>query len=93
MNRPTITELIHALRIVAEATGACTVTYCFEGRFRFRLAGGWALVVSTDDAGRFRLDACVSGRTRASMWSLAGDDARLAELASAAQREAAALAA
>lgn len=93
MSRPSITETVHALRVIARATGATSASYCFEGRFAVPLApgSGWWLVISPDDAGRFRVSVARSGRVRASMWCLAGNDARLAELASAALRESAAL--
>lgn len=92
MRKPTIRQLVQAVRDVARLTGAHEVRYCFEGRFALALAAGWTLVISPDDAGRFRLEACLSGRTRATMWCLAADRRRLAELALAAAREAAALA-
>lgn len=91
--RPSIRETVHALRVISRATGAARATYCFEGRFAVPLAAGWVLVISPDDAGRFRVQAAHSGRVRATMWCLASDDDRLAELAAAAAREAAALAA
>lgn len=89
--RPGVRHLVHAARIVASTVGASTARYCFDGRIAIRLAEGWQLAVSPDDAGRFRVEVWHRGRIRATMWSLAGDDARLAELASAAQAEAIAL--
>jgi hypothetical protein len=91
MQRPSIYELVRAVRTVAATVGATTATYCFEGRIAVSLEAGWSLVLSSDDAGRFRVEACHSGRVRATMWCLADDDDRLAELASSAEREAAAL--
>lgn len=85
-------QLIEGVRTVADMAGAREATYCFEGRFAVQLDAGWSLVVSADDADRFRLDACLSGRRRATMWCLASDRARLADLAVAARDEAAALA-
>lgn len=93
MQRPSISEVMRALRLIGRVVGASEATYCFEGRFAVRLApgSGWWLVISPDDAGRFRVSVARSGRVRASMWCLAGNDARLAELASAALRESATL--
>jgi len=91
MQRPSIIELVRAVRLVAATVGVTEATYCFEGRIAVPLAAGWSLVLSSDDAGRIRVEACHSGRVRATMWCLVGDDDRLAELASAAEREAAAL--
>lgn len=91
MKRASIRQLVHAAKLVGEATGVERATYCFEGRLMVPLAAGWALVLSMDDAERLRIDACLSGRVRASMWCLADDEERLAELALAAEAEAAAL--
>jgi hypothetical protein len=93
MQRPTIRETVRALKLIGRIVGASEATYCFEGRFAVPLApgSGWWLVISPDDAGRFRVGVARSGRVRASMWCLVGDDDRLAELASSAAREAAAL--
>jgi len=91
--RPTLTQLAVAVTTVARVVGATQASYCFDGRIAVALSAGWSLVLSADDAGRFRLDAERGGRVRATMWSLVSDPARLAELAAAAQDEAAALAA
>lgn len=91
MQRPSVRELVHGVKLVAGVVGATKATYCFDGRVRVDLAAGWSLVISPDDAGRLRIEAWRSGRARATMWCLAGDDDRLAELAAAARQEAAAL--
>lgn len=90
--KPTTTQTLAAVWLVGEITGIERASYCFEGRFRFELGAGWSLVLSPDDAGRFRLDACLAAHVRATMWVLAGDECRLASLALAASEEAAALA-
>lgn len=91
--KPTTRDLTNALAMIAELIGARRADYCFEGRFRFELGGGWSLVISADDAGRFRLEACLRSRVRRTLWCLADDRRRLAALVMAAQREAAALSA
>lgn len=91
MKRATIRQLVHAAKTVGEVLGVERATYCFEGRLMVPLGAGWALVLSMDDAERLRIDACLSGRVRATMWCLANDETRLAELALAADAEAAAL--
>ena len=91
VRKPSFSQLVRALKIVGAATGAREATYCFEGRFAFPLDAGWWLAISMDDAERFRLEACREGRVRATMWCLADAGVRLAELASAAAREAVAL--
>lgn len=93
MKRATTRQLAHAAKVVGALVGARRATYQCGGRVAVPLESGWSLVLSADDAERVRVDACRSGRVRATMWVLAGDDARLAELASAARSEAAALAA
>lgn len=87
--RPTNRELARALRLIGHLLDEREADYCFEGRFRFRLSDDWSLVVSTDDAGRFRLEACLRSRVRCTLWTLAADTARLEALVLAARREAA----
>lgn len=91
--KPTLLELARALRLIAEVLDADHADYCFEGRFRFDLDGDWSLVVSADDAGRFKFDACLRSKVRATMWCLAEDTARLEALVLSVHNEAAALAA
>jgi hypothetical protein len=86
--RPTLQQLAVALRIVGAAVSARRATYCFDGRFGFTLEAGWTLVISPDDAERFRVEAVLGDRVRATMWCLAHDDERLAELARAMKSEA-----
>lgn len=86
--RPDLQQLALALRLVGETLGESSATYCFDGRFAFALDGGWKLVISPDDAGRLRLEAVLADRVRVTMWCLAHDDKRLAELAWAAKYEA-----
>lgn len=89
--RPSIQQLIRAVRRAAILLDAGSATYCFDGRFRLALAGDWSLVISADSAGRLRLEACLSGRVKATMWCLASDTRRFVELVGAASEEAAAL--
>jgi hypothetical protein len=84
--------LVRAARTLGAELGVGTATYCFGGRLALRLADGWALLISPDDAGRFRLEVARSDRVVATMWCMEGDRRRLAELARSAQTEAAALA-
>lgn len=89
--RPTVDQFASALRIVGANLGAGHADYCFEGRFQFPLGNGWSLVISPEDAGRIRLDACLRGRPRATMLCAVSNETRLAELAVAARDEALAL--
>lgn len=89
--KPNVSQLVHAVKLVGYVTGATEASYAFDGRIAIALSAGWSLAISPDDAGRFRLEASHSGRVRATMWCLANDHARLAELAWAARVEAAAL--
>lgn len=91
--RPSLKTTGRTLRLVGRLLGAAHADYCFEGRFRFRLEGEWSLVVSADDAGRFKFEACHRSRVKARMWCLAGDRPRLEALVLSVRDEAAALAA
>jgi hypothetical protein len=73
-------DTITALRLVARALGA-ECAYWLDGRFWFPLSDSWALALSPDSAGRFRLAACYGRTEVATLWSLAGDWGRLADLA------------
>lgn len=90
---PKTGALVRVLSLTARLLDAREADYCFEGRFRFDLGGDWSLVLSADDAGRFRLDACLRSRVRATMWCRWDDEDRLTALVLSASREAAALAA
>lgn len=89
--RPTLQQLAAAVHVAADVLDAHAAMYCFEARFAFALEAGWNLHISPDDAGRFRLDAVLAGRVRASMWCRVDDHERLAELVTAARDEASAL--
>jgi hypothetical protein len=91
--KPNMRETADALRLVGRTLGVEKADYCFNGRFRFPLDAGWSLLLSPDDAGRFRLDACYRSTVRCSLWAQAEDGARLEALCLSAQHEAAALAA
>lgn len=89
--KPTLRELAGALAFVARLLDADRADYCFEGRFRFTLDGGWSLVISADDAGRLRIDACLRSRVRCTLWCPVEDRARLERLVLSARHEALAL--
>lgn len=91
--KPSIREIIEALRVVGIALGIDRADYVFEGRFRLRLTDDWSLQLSPEDAGRIRCAACFRGRERVTMWARSADHARLVALARSAQSEALALAA
>jgi hypothetical protein len=93
MSRATIEQLVHGARVVATIVGAEQGVYCFGGRIAVPVGGNWSLVLSADYAERLRIEACFGQFVVATMWAFAGDDDRLAELASAARAESAALAA
>lgn len=91
--KPPIRQLARALVLVGRLLDEPKADYCFEGRFRFQLDGEWSLVISADDAGRFKLAACHRSRVRATMWSRADDLERLEALVLGARAEAMALSA
>lgn len=88
LQRPDVNEMLAATRAVAERVGAPTARYCFDGRFAVDIALGWTLLLSPDDAGRIRVDACLRRRVRGSMWARSDDHERLRLLACSAQSEA-----
>lgn len=88
---PTDRQTVEALRTVAGALDA-TCAYWHEGRFWFPVADTWALAVSPDDAGRFRLSACYGTEIAATLWATADDARRLADLARSLKAEAESLA-
>lgn len=89
---PTDRQTIEALRHAARALET-DAAYVFEGRFHFRLDSRWSVAISPDSAGRFRVSIFRGARERATLWALAGDRDRLADLVLSAKAEVAALAA
>jgi hypothetical protein len=90
--RPADRDTIAALVLAGKLLGADCAWQC-GGRFFFSLSDEWAVGISPDDAGRFRVSA-LYGRTEvATMWASNGDWDRLADLILALQAETAALAA
>lgn len=71
------------LKLVGEAL-AVGVAWHHKGRFHFRLpdAPGWTVAVSSESAGRVRIDACEMTEVRDTRWVLADDRARLAAVIS-----------
>lgn len=88
--RPTTAETVAALRCLRDALGQDDC-YWSEGRFYFPLASDVALALSPDDAGRFRVEACLGMAPLATMWVLARDLDRLGSVAAALEIEAVAL--
>lgn len=88
--QPTDRQTVETLRWVGRCMGM-TCTYQFGGRFYFPVNDRWALAVSPDDAGRFRLQACAGGRPVATMWVLGVDRGRLADLVASFRAEVEAL--
>lgn len=89
--RPSDKSLLDTLRFVGGLLGT-DAAWSFAGRFYFPLDGRWAVAISPESAGRFRVDVCTGVRPRATMWVLAGDADRLADLVLSARDEALALA-
>lgn len=84
---PTVREFAAALRLVGRLSDDPHPTYIGCGRFSFTLSPDWRLVISRDEARRFRLDMVNSDRLRDSMWVTALDNQRLADLVRAAESE------
>lgn len=77
--RPTNRQLLAALRRIGILLDA-PCAYALDGRFYFPLGDGWALAISPDDAGRFRLGAFLGRREIATLWCSVADPGRLAAL-------------
>lgn len=90
--KPTDRQTIEILRFVARVLET-DAAYVFEGRFHFRLDSRWSVAISPESAGRFQVSVFRGARHRATLWVLAGDRDRLADLVLAAKAEVAALAA
>lgn len=80
VNKPTDAQTLTALKTVGHALGLSS-SRVVRGVYYFIVSDSWALGLSPDDAGRFRLSA-LYGRTEvATLWALADDLGRLADLA------------
>lgn len=90
--RPNDRQTVEALIAIRDALDQ-PCCYHLAGRFHFQLDGSWTLALSAESAGRFRIACCRSGRPAATMWALAGDLDRLADLARRARVEVLALSA
>lgn len=89
---PSMLQTVEALIAIRDALDE-QCCYQIGGRFHFRLNAVWTVALSADSAGRFRIEACYCGRPLATMWALAGDLDRIADLALAARSEVLALSA
>jgi hypothetical protein len=89
--RPSDRDTISALRTVGRALGL-DAAYWRDGAFWYVLSDSWALRLSPDSAGRFRLGACYGRTEVATLWALPGDLRRLALMARDLQAEVEALA-
>lgn len=87
---PSDAQTIRALRTVGGVLGRGSA-YVRDGGYWFVASEDWALGVFPDDAGRFRLRACYGGTEVATMWALAKDLGRLADLTRAFKAEITAL--
>lgn len=90
-DKPDTRSLIDTLRFVGGLLDT-EIALVFEGRFYFPLDSRWAIAISPDFAGRFRVDVCTGVQVRATLWVLVGDRDRLADLILGARDEAQALA-
>lgn len=90
--RPPDRDTIAALGLAGKLLGA-DCAWHLDGRFFFPLSDEWAVSISPDDAGRFRVGAFYGRTEVATMWASNGDWDRLADLILALQAETASLAA
>lgn len=90
--RPLDRHTIAALRVVGRVLGS-GAAWQSGGRFYFEMGSGWLLCVSPDSADRFRLSACYGLTEVDTLWCIAGDLGRLADLVAGLRTEIAAFAA
>lgn len=88
--QPLDRQTVAALRVVARVLDQ-DCAYVDDGRFVFPLDDGWALAIFPDSAGRFRISACYGRTEVATLWALAENPRRLADLAVGLRREVSAL--
>lgn len=91
-SRPLDRQTIAALIVIGRALDQDAASVDGE-RFIFPLSAEWALALSPDSAGRFRVSACYGRTEVATLWSLAEDRRRLADLATGLRQEIEALSA
>lgn len=90
IDKPTDAQTLAALKVVGAALDIWS-SRVIEGVYYFVVDDSWALSLSPDYAGRFRVGA-LYGRTEvATLWSLSTDMGRLADLARAFKAEVEAL--
>lgn len=89
-SQPLHHQTIAALRLVGRVLEQ-DCAYVDGARFVFPLGDEWALAISPDSAGRFRISACFGLAEVATLWALAENPRRLADLALGLRREITAL--
>lgn len=73
-------DLFDALLVVARELNI-TTCYAHLGRYHFSLGSGWSLSLSSESAGRVRVESCKLTRPASTMWCMATDSRRLTSLA------------
>lgn len=76
----TTRELMDAVEFAA-ALLDCDHAYKVGKRVHIPLGGGWTFAISDDGMRRFRVEGCVRGAVRCTLWVDVCDRARLAQLA------------
>lgn len=76
---PSNTAMYHAAVRVAAILGR-RWAYLYKRAFHFRLDDGWTIALSPESAGRIRVEACRWTSPVVTLWVLAEDTERLADL-------------
>jgi len=76
---PTPAETRSALRRIRDLLDL-RIVFLHQGRWHFPLEDGWTISLLPDSGRRFRIEACHRGRPCVTLWTFAGDDARLAAI-------------
>lgn len=83
---PSEAQVLRALTAVSRALGE-RYAYWHKGAYHFTLAEGWTVALTPESADRFRIDACLYGASRSSLWSFSDDLDRLAAVVLGLARE------
>lgn len=75
---PSSPRVFRALVAVADVLGE-RFAYGHEGAYHFTLGvDGWTIALTPESADRFRIEACLYGVSRSTLWSFSDDLDRLA---------------
>jgi len=89
---PSEARVFQALVAVANALGE-RYAYWHQGSYHFTVGDGWTVALTPESADRFRIDGCLFGVARSTLWNFSDDLDRLAAVVVGLAREVRALSA